>query len=121
MKKRITIYLKFYNSKNRNISNTRYLNGIVAPNIDEHRMFKECLSQDEYDLSVYKHNERGTLIANIDNKLALFYEDSSGASLDDSIFTDFSVIIKNDDLYNKLRDEIKFGQYKDIIEFDTKG
>lgn len=112
------MYLQDYilsNIREVDLTRSRYLTGIM--NFEkckpEHSMFKEAEDLAQFEKEVADKKLRGTLVAYIPEKIALFYE-CNGVNLDEHPDTRFShiVIIKNAEYYEEIVKQIKNSSYK---------
>lgn len=110
------------NSRAIDFSRSKFISGAVNLEKikDEHSMFRIMETSKDYrDLILSKENS-GRLVANIDNSIALFYEDISGDSLDDKPDknTQYIVIIKSEVLFNKIKECIENNSYVNNFVFN---
>lgn len=123
--KKVSVYLQDYIIKNNgkiNFLKTKYINGAVNIDIEremifEHGMFRPCNGVQEYREYVRGKDDKGTLVCNIPDRIALFFEDSNGTKLDDAPNLDYIVIIKTKSIFDEFKKEISSGQYKDYFQF----
>lgn len=110
------------NTRAVDFSRSKFISGAVNLEKikDEHSMFRIMETSKDYrDLILSKENS-GRLVANIDNSIALFYEDMSGYSLDDKPDknTQYIAIIKSEVLFNKIKECIENNSYVNNFVFN---
>lgn len=123
--RKVSIYSQDYILECRgkiNLVKSKYINGAVNIDIEremifEHGMFKPCNGVSEYRECVNSKSDRGTLVCNIPDKIALFFEDSNGTKLNEAPDLDYVVIVKTKWIFDEFKNAIMQGQYKDNFQF----